>query len=129
MASHAPCPLSAKIRCVVVTKINSDMLDIMLTWDQIRQLYRRRRRRGRRRNRLDDPNFTNPRLPSNPPGKYPGNVHAHGVRSVSVPGEKVIEQDADGDFFYIIKEGRCLVTRSTPANPNGVKLATLYGRR
>jgi precorrin-2 C(20)-methyltransferase len=37
----------------------------------------------------------------------------------------VIEQDAPGDYFYIIKEGRCLVTRSTPANPKGVKLATL----
>ncbi|MDH3388301.1 MAG: cyclic nucleotide-binding domain-containing protein, partial [Gammaproteobacteria bacterium] len=33
--------------------------------------------------------------------------------------------DDEGDYFYIIKEGRCLVTRSTPANPNGVKLATL----
>ena len=41
------------------------------------------------------------------------------------PGEKVVEQDEDGDYFYIIKEGRCLVTRATPANPSGVKLATL----
>ena len=48
------------------------------------------------------------------------------MESVSFnPGEKVIEQDSEGDYFYIIKEGRCLVTRSTPANPNGVKLATL----
>jgi rhodanese-related sulfurtransferase len=58
----------------------------------------------------------------------PANIQAMFMRMESVsykPGEKVIEQDAEGDYFYIIKEGRCLVTRSTPANPNGVKLATL----
>jgi rhodanese-related sulfurtransferase len=41
------------------------------------------------------------------------------------PGEIIIKQDDPGDYFYIIKEGRCLVTRATPANPKGVKLATL----
>jgi rhodanese-related sulfurtransferase len=40
-------------------------------------------------------------------------------------GQVVIQQDDPGDYFYIIKEGRCLVTRATPANPKGVKLATL----
>jgi rhodanese-related sulfurtransferase len=58
----------------------------------------------------------------------PANIQAIFMRMEQVsldPGEVVIKQDDDGDYFYIIKSGRALVTRSTPANPKGIKLAEL----
>ena len=127
LAHGFPRPLSARAKsAAVVTKINSDMLDIMLTWDQTGSYT------VEGVDEEDDDDETDwmtrilqtrafHRIP-------PANIQAMFMRMESVsfkPGEKVIEQDAEGDYFYIIKEGRCLVTRSTPANPNGVKLATL----
>ena len=99
------------------------MLDIMLTWDQTG---------GYMVDNMEDDDETDwmsrilqttafHRIPA-------ANIQAIFLRMESIkynPGDKVIEQDQEGDYFYIIKEGRCLVTRATPANPNGVKLATL----
>ena len=113
----------AKGPCAV-TRINSDMLDIMLTWDQtgnytVEGVAEEDDQTDWMTRILQTRAFH--RIP-------PANIQAMFMRMESVtfkPGDKVIEQDADGDYFYIIKEGRCLVTRATPANPNGVKLATL----
>lgn len=125
LAHGFPRPLSARAKtAVIVTKINSDMLDIMLTWDQtgsyaVEELNEEDDETDWMTRILQTRAFH--RIP-------PANIQAMFMRMESVsfkPGEKVIEQDQEGDYFYIIKEGRCLVTRSTPANPNGVKLATL----
>ncbi len=108
----------------VVTKINSDMLDIMLTWDQtgsysVESLDEED----------DDTDWMSRILQTRAFHRIPpANIQAMFMRMESVhfkPGDKIIEQGDDGDYFYIIKDGRCLVTRSTPANPKGVKLATL----
>ncbi len=125
LAHGFPRPVSVRAKSpVVVTKINSDMLDIMLTWDQtgsyaVETLD----------DEDDDTDWMSRILQTRAFHRIPpANIQAMFMRMESVsfnPGEKVIEQDEDGDYFYIIKEGRCLVTRSTPANPNGVKLATL----
>src|SRR5690606_32810768 len=40
-------------------------------------------------------------------------------------GDEVIKQGEDGDYFYIITEGKCTVTRETPTNKAGIKLAEL----
>jgi CRP-like cAMP-binding protein len=124
--AHAfPRRVSARAKTqVVVTKINSDMLDIMLTWDQtgnysVEGVDEEDDGTDWMTRILQTRAFH--RIP-------PANIQAMFMRMESVsykPGDKVIEQDAEGDYFYIIKEGRCLVTRATPANPNGVKLATL----
>ncbi|MFZ9038333.1 MAG: cyclic nucleotide-binding domain-containing protein [Gammaproteobacteria bacterium] len=125
IAHGFPRPVSARAKsAAVVTKINSDMLDIMLTWDQtgsysVEAVDEEDDETDWMTRILQTRAFH--RIP-------PANIQAMFMRMESVsykPGEKVIEQDAEGDYFYIIKEGRCLVTRSTPANPNGVKLATL----
>ncbi len=40
-------------------------------------------------------------------------------------GDIVIKQGDDGDFFYVITKGQCHVTRETPLNQEGIKLAEL----
>lgn len=42
------------------------------------------------------------------------------------PGDKVIKQGDDGDYFYVIKSGKALVTRASKSNPKGIKLAELH---
>ena len=125
LAHGFPRPLSARAKSSsVVTRINSDMLDIMLTWDQsgsysVEPVDEEDEETDWMTRILQTRAFH--RIP-------PANIQAMFMRMESVsykPGEKIIEQDAEGDYFYIIKEGRCLVTRATPANPTGVKLDTL----
>ena len=40
-------------------------------------------------------------------------------------GHVVIRQGSSGDHFYIIRKGRCMVTRETPANKENIDLADL----
>ena len=40
-------------------------------------------------------------------------------------GEVVFNQGEDGERFYIIRQGKCRVTRKTRKNPNGMSLASL----
>jgi rhodanese-related sulfurtransferase len=37
----------------------------------------------------------------------------------------VIKQGTEGDFFYVVVAGKCIVTRETPLNKEGIKLAEL----
>lgn len=59
----------------------------------------------------------------------PANIQAIFMKMEVVdynPGDVVIQQGDTGDYFYIIKSGRVLVTRPSPANPKGAKLAELH---
>ena len=40
-------------------------------------------------------------------------------------GDVVVHQGSEGDHFYIIKSGRCMVTRETPLNNQNIDLAEL----
>ncbi len=125
LAHGFPRQFSVRARsAAVIIRINSDMLDIMLTWDQsgsyaVEDINEDEDETDWMGRILQTRAFH--RIP-------PANIQAMFMRMESVTfksGAKIIKQDDEGDYFYIIKEGRCLVTRSTPANPNGVKLATL----
>jgi CRP-like cAMP-binding protein len=35
----------------------------------------------------------------------------------------VIKQGTEGDYFYVVVAGKCVVTRETPLNKEGIKLA------
>jgi rhodanese-related sulfurtransferase len=58
----------------------------------------------------------------------PANIQAIFMRMQRVdykPGEIVIKQGDEGDYFYVIVKGKCAVTRETPLNKEGIKLAEL----
>ena len=40
-------------------------------------------------------------------------------------GDVVVQQGSKGDYFYVIRSGRCLVTRETPAGKQNIDLAEL----
>jgi CRP-like cAMP-binding protein len=58
----------------------------------------------------------------------PANIQAIFMRMQRVSfraGEVVIQQGAEGDCFYAIVSGKCGVTRETPLNRKGIRLAEL----
>ena len=58
----------------------------------------------------------------------PANIQAIFQRLQRTPcraGEVVIKQGDEGDYFYIIVQGKCAVTRETPLSREGIKLAEL----
>ena len=127
IAQTFPRPLSARAKgTAVIARVNSDMLDIMLTWDQTGSYSVEAVETD------DDDDATDwmtrilrtrafHRIP-------PANIQAMFMRMESVAykaGDIVIKQGETGDYFYTIQSGKCLVTRATPTNPKGVKLATL----
>ena len=58
----------------------------------------------------------------------PANIQAIFMRMQRVAyraGDVVIRQGDEGDYFYAIVSGKCVVTRETPLNKDGIKLAEL----
>jgi rhodanese-related sulfurtransferase len=108
--------------------IDSELLDVMITWDQtgtyeVSEL----QNNGEEGGGGDDwmttllQNRAMHRIP-------PANIQAIFMRMQRVnyrAGEVVIQQGAEGDYFYAIVSGRCVVTRETPLNKGGIKLAEL----
>ncbi len=105
--------------------IDSDLLDVMLTWDQTGQY---------EVSELRDENdpaedwmtiLLQAKALQNIP---PANIQAIFMRLQQVnyhQGDVVIKQGQEGDYFYVITRGRCSVTRETPLNKEGIKLAEL----
>ena len=107
--------------------IDTDLLDVMLTWDQTGTY------------EVHDLNTTAVpavaddwmttllqtkafhRIP-------PANIQAIFMRMQKInckAGDLIIKQGDEGDYFYAITSGRCSVTRETPLNKEGIKLAEL----
>ena len=58
----------------------------------------------------------------------PANIQAIFMRMQQInyhAGDVVLKQGAEGDYFYVLTRGKCLVTRETPLNKEGIKLAEL----
>ncbi len=58
----------------------------------------------------------------------PANIQAIFMRMQRMDyraGEVVIKQGDVGDYFYVVVKGTCVVTRETPLNKEGIKLAEL----
>jgi len=105
--------------------IDSDLLDVMLTWDQTGQYEVAELRGGQEQ--TDD--WMTILLQTKALQKIPpANIQAIFMRLQQVnykQGDVVIKQGQEGDYFYVITRGRCSVTRETPLNKEGIKLAEL----
>ncbi len=108
--------------------IDSELLDVMITWDQtgsyeVSELQNNAAGEGGGDDWMTTllQNRAMHRIP-------PANIQAIFMRMQRVnyrAGEVVIQQGAEGDFFYAVVNGRCAVTRETPLNKGGIKLAEL----
>jgi CRP-like cAMP-binding protein len=110
--------------------IDSELLDVMITWDQtgtyeVSELQAQLEREGAgggddwMTTLLQTKAFH--RIP-------PANIQAIFMRLERRPcksGDVIIKQGDDGDYFYVIVNGKCIVTRETPLNKEGIKLAEL----
>jgi CRP-like cAMP-binding protein len=123
---HSPRKLDAycvtDVRCVAV---DNHLLDLMLTWEQTDALQVGELGTGSG----GDTDDWMTRLLQTPAFQMvpPANLQAIFMRMerrVTTPGEVVVSQGAAGDFFYVITEGRCIVTREQPGQ-KAVRLAEL----
>lgn len=126
LAPQVPRFLAARAKTdIEYLAIDSDLLDVMLTWDQtgafeVSEL-------GSDESESDDwmtSILQNPAFHKIPPA----NIQAMFMRMQPVTlksGESVIKQGEDGDYFYVLTKGRAVVTRETPLNKQGIKLAEL----
>lgn len=107
--------------------IDSELLDMMITWDQtgtyevaeLQAQFAGSAGEDWMTTLLQTETFH--RIP-------PANIQAIFMRMQRVvcrAGEIVIQQGSEGDYFYAIVSGKCAVTRETPLNRSGLKLAEL----
>lgn len=106
--------------------VDSDLLDVLLTWDQTGS-YEVSEITRESSGETDDwmtvllQTKAFHRIP-------PANIQALFMRMERInakAGEVIIKQGDDGDYFYVVTRGRCVVTRETPVNREGIKLAEL----
>ncbi|MDX1404055.1 MAG: cyclic nucleotide-binding domain-containing protein [Woeseiaceae bacterium] len=104
--------------------IDSDLLDVMLTWDQtgsyeVSELQEEESSDDWMTMLLQTKAFH--KIP-------PANIQAIFMRMQQInykTGDVVLKQGADGDYFYVLTRGKAMVTRETPLNKDGIKLAEL----
>lgn len=119
LAHHQPRQHTATTRSPCkITRFDSDLLDILLTWDQLS---------GIEVNEIhtdvsqgeDDVDWMTRILQSQAFLQVPpANIQAMFMRMQEVPlkaGEAVIKQGDEGDYYYIIKTGKAKVTRPSKA--------------
>ena len=129
IAHILPRTITAKAKTdSVIFKIDGNLIDVMLTWDQTGNYQVTEFGIG---SGSGDDDWMSRILQTEAFHRIPpANIQAIFMRMESVPvkaGEKIVSQDEVGDYFYIIKKGRALVTRSMPNQPKGIKLAELKG--
>jgi CRP-like cAMP-binding protein len=106
--------------------IDSDLLDVLITWDQTGQYEVAELNRNQAAitgdwmtTLLQTKAFH--RIP-------PANIQAIFMRMQRInyrARDVVIKQGTEGDYFYVVVAGKCVVTRETPLNKEGIKLAEL----
>ena len=108
--------------------MDSEMLDMMLTWDQTGS-YEVNELRGVNDEGPSSDDWMTNLLQTKAFHKIPpANIQAIFMRMQRVDyraGEVIIKQGDEGDYFYVVVKGRCAVTRETPLNRDGIRLAEL----
>ena len=106
--------------------IDSDLLDVLLTWDQTGQ-YEVSELQSDGIDVTGD--WMTTRLQTKAFHRIPpANIQAIFMRMQRINYKErdvVIKQGTEGDYFYVVVSGKCVVTRETPLNKEGIKLAEL----
>jgi CRP-like cAMP-binding protein len=123
-----PRRVSARARDrVQFISIDSDLLDVMLTWDQT-GTYEVSDLQGDNDHGGDD--WMTMLLQTKAFHKIPpANIQAIFMRMQQInyrSGDVVLKQGAEGDYFYVLTRGAAVVTRETPLSKDGIKLAELH---
>ncbi|MCK9530556.1 MAG: cyclic nucleotide-binding domain-containing protein [Gammaproteobacteria bacterium] len=124
---HRPRQATATARTnIEFLRIDNDLLDILLTWDQnagymVTEI--------EEQNDADDTDWMTNILRSSLFHRIPPtNIQAMFMRMQPVPvkaGEVIIRQGDEGDYYYYMSKGRCLVTRDASKSDKVIKLAEL----
>lgn len=122
-----PRRVSARARDrVKFISIDSDLLDVMLTWDQT-GTYEVSELQGEAEDTGDD--WMTMLLQTKAFHKIPpANIQAIFMRMQQInykSGDVILKQGAEGDYFYVLTRGAAVVTRETPLSKEGIKLAEL----
>ncbi len=122
-----PRRVSARARDrVQFISIDSDLLDVMLTWDQT-GTYEVSELQGKSDQSNED--WMTMLLQTKAFHKIPpANIQAIFMRMQQInyrSGDVILKQGAEGDYFYVLIRGSALVTRETPLSKEGIKLAEL----
>ncbi len=122
-----PRRVSARARDrVKFISIDSDLLDVMLTWDQT-GTYEVSELQGQGDEGGED--WMTMLLQTKAFHKIPpANIQAIFMRMQQInykAGDIILKQGAEGDYFYVLTRGTAVVTRETPLSKEGIKLAEL----
>ncbi|HEX4896371.1 MAG TPA: cyclic nucleotide-binding domain-containing protein [Solimonas sp.] len=128
IAHQSPRKVSARCASDVrFLSVDAGLLDVMLTWDQTGSFeVSELNHSGGGADSGDDwmTKLLQMRTFQLVP---PANLQAMFMRMQELkmePGQAIVKQGEDGDFFYVIMSGRCIVTREQP-NQKPVRLAEL----
>jgi CRP-like cAMP-binding protein/rhodanese-related sulfurtransferase len=111
-----------------ITRVDSDLLDILLTWDQMSGIEVDEITSTETEEEDSGDDWMTRILQSQAFHQVPpANIQAIFMRMQEMPvkaGEAIIKQGEDGDYYYIIKNGKCKVTRPSKTGSELI-LATL----
>lgn len=106
--------------------VDSELLDVMITWDQTGSYEVSDLRAG---DSAGTDDWMTTLLSSSSFQRIPpSNIQAIFMRMQRQSyraGEVILKQGEEGDFFYAIVSGKVAVTRETPLNKEGIRLAEL----
>jgi CRP-like cAMP-binding protein len=110
--------------------IDSDMLDVLITWDQTGTYEVGEIRGGEDGTTASEgDDWMTVLLQTKAFHRIPpANIQALFMRMERVnakAGDVIVKQGNEGDYFYVITRGKCVVTRETPLNREGIRLAEL----
>jgi CRP-like cAMP-binding protein/rhodanese-related sulfurtransferase len=109
--------------------IDSEFLDVMVTWDQSGAYHVSELSGTDEADENSSDDWMTTLLQTKAFHKVPpANIQAIFLRLQRVDyraGEVVIKQGDVGDYFYVVVKGKCSVTRETPLNKEGIRLAEL----
>ncbi len=126
IAHQSPRKVAARcLRDARYVAVDASLLDVMLTWDQSGRFEVGELTGG---GAVDDGDWMTKLLQMRVFQLIPpSNLQAMFMRMQEMradPGQVIVRQGEPGDFFYVIMEGRCMVTREAP-NQKPMRLAEL----